>query len=156
MATRHRLSHHFVVEEFDCHDGTQIPEAWYPDFAHLCEWWLEPLRDEFGPVHVVSGFRSITHNRLVGGAQHSVHLVKTPLPQGDRRGRPVTDRARRPLATAADVVPQTGNPARWAEWCRKLRPLHAHLGRRGRGGVGEYVNAGFVHLDTASARDWRG
>lgn len=156
MATRHRLSPHFVVEEFDCHDGTQIPSSWYPHFEHLAEWWLEPLRVQFGPVHVVSGFRTVSHNTMVGGAVHSVHLVKTPLPGGEVRARSSGSTARRPMACAADVVPARGNPAAWAAWARKMRKAHRHLGAQGRGGVGEYTRSGFVHLDTATLRDWAG
>lgn len=156
MASRKRLSPHFRVEEFDCHDGTRVAESRYPDLEHLCEWWLEPIRSEFGPVHVVSGFRTVAHNRAIGGAVHSVHLLQTPLPRGERRPRPLDPLSPGPWAAAADVIPAKGNPAKWAEWARALRPRHAHLGRQGRGGVGLYVASGFVHLDTGPARDWHG
>lgn len=156
MATRKRLTPHFRVEEFDCHDGTQIPAEWYPDFIRLAEWWLEPLRAEFGPVVVVSGYRTLSHNRFVGGAQHSVHLLTTPLPGGEVTPRRGARAAHRQLAAAADVVPSKGNPTAWAEWARELRRRHAHLGPRGRGGIGTYTASGFVHLDTATLRDWRG
>lgn len=156
MATRKRLSPHFRVEEFDCRDGTLVSPDWYDDITRLCEWWLEPLRAEFGPVVVVSGFRSLSHNRFVGGAQHSVHLLTTPLPGGDRRPSSASSSRARQLAAAADVVPVKGTPRAWAEWARRLRPRHGHLGKQGRGGVGLYVRSGFVHLDTASARDWDG
>lgn len=156
MATRHRLTHHFTVEEFDCHDGTQIPSAWYPAFVRVCEWWLEPIRDQFGPVHVVSGFRTVSHNTMVGGAVHSVHLVKTPLPLGEHHPPANVRPERSRMAVAADVVPARGNPAAWAAWARKFRKANRHLGPQGRGGVGEYVASGFVHLDTATLRDWHG
>lgn len=156
MQTRHRFTPHFFVEEFDCHDGTQIPPTWYSAFTRLATWWLEPLREQFGPVHVVSGFRTVTHNRLVGGAPHSVHLVKTPLPGGERRLHAGSAIATFPLACAADVVPSKGDPEAWAAWARKFRGAHRHLGHLGRGGVGLYVASGFVHLDTATQRDWHG
>lgn len=156
MATRKRLSAHFRIEEFDCHDGTQIAAHNYDDVARLVEWWLEPLRSEFGPVVVVSGFRTLSHNRFVGGAQHSVHLLKTPLPGGDPPSSRGASHRSTQVAAAADVVPARGNPKAWAEWSRRFRPRHGHLGKRGRGGVGLYVAGGFIHLDTGPARDWHG
>lgn len=156
MASRHRLSQHFTVEEFDCHDGNQIPSHWYPDFTRVCAWWLEPLRAEFGPVKVMSGYRTVNHNRAVGGAIASVHLVKTPLPPFEPHRLTGEAPAGRKLAVAADVVCSKGDPARWAAWARKYRKVNRHLGPQGRGGVGEYVAGGFAHLDTASLRDWRG
>lgn len=154
MASRKRLSPHFTVEEFDCHDGTQVQPEWYDDIARLCEWILEPLRSEFGPVKVISGYRTASHNRHVGGAPHSVHLLTTPLPGGERRPRSSERRSPAPLAAAADVIPSRGSAVAWATWARALRAAHAHLGPQGRGGVGLYVSQGFVHLDTGPARDW--
>lgn len=156
MATRHRLSPHFVIEEFDCHDGTKVAPELYPDLEHLAAWWLEPLRSEFGAVTVVSGFRTVKHNASVGGAIASVHLLKTPLPGGGQSGRSGAKKPRRPMAAAADVVPRSGNPETWARWARALRRAHGHLGKEGRGGVGLYVRQGFVHLDTGPSRDWTG
>jgi Peptidase M15 len=156
MATRKRLSPHFRVEEFDCHDGTQIPEEWYDDFIRWCVWWGEPLRAEFGAVRVVSGYRTVSHNARVGGARQSVHLLKTPLPEGERRPRPGDRHGPPQLAVAADVMPARGNPQAWASWAKRFRAAHRHLGPRGRGGIGLYVASGFVHLDTGPARVWHG
>jgi hypothetical protein len=49
VATRHRLSKHFVVEEFDCHDGTKVSARDYNGLEYLCRQFLEPLRKKYGP-----------------------------------------------------------------------------------------------------------
>jgi hypothetical protein len=141
---RSPLGQHFVIEEFDSHDGARVPARDEGAIAHLVEWWLEPLHAFFGPVTVHSGYRSPAQNRAVGGVRYSVHLLRTPLP---RRGTSSTTRA-----AAADVTCATGNPAMWAAWAREHRHRHAHLMAYGRGGIGHYST--FVHLDTGPARDW--
>lgn len=143
-ATRRRLTRHFVVEEFDSHDGALVHPADYPALEHLCDWLLEPLRADWGRVTILSGFRSFAHNRAVGGAPKSVHMLRTPLP--DRGASSST------VAAAADVRCARGTPSLWAAWARDERRESVHLVRRGRGGVGLYPT--FVHLDTATARDW--
>ena len=146
--TRRNYTDNFRPVEFDCHDGTEVPLALTGAFVVLCEWWLEPLRDRFGPVQVVSGFRTVTHNALVGGVPHSIHLGKQKMRNLSLRSH---------LASvAADVVPETGGPNDWAVWARGHRTKIAHLQGHGRGGVGLYVAQGFVHLDTGPLRDWRG
>lgn len=40
----------------------------------LCESYLQPLRDNYGPVRINSGFRSELVNNLVGGSKTSLHL----------------------------------------------------------------------------------
>lgn len=40
---------------------------------YLCEQFLQPLRNEFGPIHINSGFRCQRLNELVGGASDSWH-----------------------------------------------------------------------------------
>lgn len=143
-----KLTTHFTTREFDSHDGKRTPAAAIPSIIYLCEWWLEPMRKQFGPIKVVSGFRSVEHNAAVGGAQHSVHMLHTPLP-ARARGSEL-------LAAASDVIPRDGTVAEWAAWARRHRRSNPHLHARGRGGIGTYVRSGFVHLDTASERDWRG
>jgi len=41
----------------------------------LCSKILQPLRDQIGPVVVMSGFRSHGINRMVGGARNSQHVL---------------------------------------------------------------------------------
>jgi len=118
-----QLTPHFHSSEFDCHDGTPLPERAYVRYRHLCRKLLEPMRSEWGRCHVISGFRSFKHNLEVGGAPRSMHLLV--------RGRP---------GAAADVVFERGTPADWA----------AHADRLGAGGVGRYESS--VHVDTRRAR----
>jgi uncharacterized protein YcbK (DUF882 family) len=146
-ATRHRLSPHFVVEEFDSHDGQRVAQSHHEDLERLCDWWLEPLRARFGRVTVHSGFRTKAYNARIGGASHSVHLLTTPMPgaHGKRSHG---------IAAAADVSCAAGSSVLWQQWAGAHRLERVELGPAGRGGVGSYRN--FVHLDTAAARDWRG
>lgn len=69
-----QLSTHFHVVEFDCHDGTPVPEASYEALAKACNDYLEPLRAKYGVVHINSGFRTLTYNASIGGASMSVHV----------------------------------------------------------------------------------
>lgn len=39
----------------------------------LCEQVLQPLRDQFGPIRITSGFRNEELNKAVGGSEHSQH-----------------------------------------------------------------------------------
>ncbi len=144
--TRRRLTGHFVIEEFDSHDGVQVGVEHYVAFLHLCDWLLEPLRADWGACTVHSGFRSFAHNARVNGASQSVHLLRTPLPN---RGPRSSTRS-----AAADVSFAVGTPHLWAATARAERHESMHLEARGRGGVGTY--GGFVHLDTGPLRDWRG
>jgi uncharacterized protein YcbK (DUF882 family) len=146
--TRLRLSEHFVIEEFDCRDGTWVPAGNEGAILHLVTWWLQPMREKFGPIHVVSGFRTPRHNVSVGGARHSVHLLRTPLP-----ARAATSTT---VGAAADVVARSSSSRAIAAWARRHRGRNEHLAEHGRGGVGEYAEAGFVHVDTGPLRDWRG
>jgi hypothetical protein len=142
--SRKPLSRHFDVEEFDSRDGAFVSPADYGALAHLCSWYLEPMRDYFGACTVHSGFRTPAHNRKVGGARNSVHLLMTPLPNRTRRSTT--------KAAAADVTFESGTPSDWARRARIMRGPDQHLGQRGRGGVGQYST--FVHVDTGPARDW--
>jgi len=40
----------------------------------LCNYILEPVRANFGPVHVSSGYRSPAVNALIGGSSSSQHM----------------------------------------------------------------------------------
>jgi hypothetical protein len=146
--TRHSLSPNFIIEEFDCRDGSEVPARLERDIALLVAVWLQPMRDEFGPLHVVSGYRTPQHNKRVGGARFSVHLLRTDLPA--RKGGSVAK------AAAGDIVGRRpgATPRALAAWARRHRARHAQLGRAGRGGIGEYAT--FVHVDTGPLRDWRG
>lgn len=146
--TRLRLSPHFTVEEFDTHDGTRVPSSTIPALRSLCVHWLEPMRAEFGPVRVSSGFRHRAYNRAIGSTDGSFHVY-------DLR-RAWSPDALGGGGCAADVVPARGDVAAWGRWAQAWRRRHAPLAARSIGGVGTYPASRFVHLDTGPRRDWRG
>lgn len=146
--TRLRLSRHFTVEEFDSRDGARVPAVLVPGLRFLVAWWLQPMRNEFGPVRVASGYRSPRHNASVGGARASIHLGLTLMPS--------TKPAGLYRAAASDVICARGNVASWVQWAERRRAQNPHLGGQGRGGIGRYPRLGFVHLDTGPRRDWNG
>lgn len=113
-----KLSAHFSLHEFDCHDGTPVPDHAVEELRRLCRHYLEPLRSAFGPVTVVSGYRTASYNRSVGGAPRSFHVYESAR-----------------YGAAADVTAARGSPARW----------HALLERLDPGGLGRYPD--HVHVD---------
>lgn len=133
--TRHRLSKHFVVEEFDCKDGTKVRPREYDGLEYLCRQFLEPMRRRFGACSVHSGFRTRSHNANVGGEDRSYHIY----PDHDGNDQ------------AADVSFARGTPSQWHAMANAIRRRK----RNGRGGLGLYRT--FVHLDIRDfAANWRG
>lgn len=114
-----RASTHFRYSEFDCHDGTPCPQWAHHSVSHLARYYLEPLRQRFGPVTVISGFRTAEYNRQVGGAPESFHVYEL-----GRQG------------VAADVACARGGPQAWAALLERLSVP----------GLGLYD--GHVHADT--------
>lgn len=79
---RKHLSPHFILYEFtrsgvaitnniDNMPGQKAREA----LTALCDNILEPLRAQFGPIVISSGYRCPQVNRLVGGVKNSQHLL---------------------------------------------------------------------------------
>lgn len=133
--TRHRLSDHFTVEEFDCNDGTQCGSREYDGLESLCKQMLEPLRAKYGSVHVNSGYRTPSYNASVGGATDSFHIYS----QHDGNDQ------------AADVTCANGSPSQWHSYLKQLRSEK----RGGNGGLGLYSS--FVHVDIRDyPSDWTG
>ena len=66
----------FSWQEFHCHSGAEVPVEAQPHVRRLCTNVLELVRERFGgPLIVVSGWRSAWHNKAVGGAEQSRHMV---------------------------------------------------------------------------------
>jgi uncharacterized protein YcbK (DUF882 family) len=134
MATRHRLSEHFTVEEFDCRDGSKVHPRDHGGLEYLCRTFLEPLRKKYGPVRINSGFRTATYNRKIGGASNSFH-VYTAHDGNDQ---------------AADVSCRKGGPKEWHRTLNTIRKIQ----RDGKGGLGLYST--FVHVDIRDyPSDWK-
>jgi uncharacterized protein YcbK (DUF882 family) len=135
--TRHRLSKHFVIEEFDCKDGTRVSPREYNGLEYLCRQYLEPMRRAFGPCTVHSGYRTVSWNAHVGGEVHSFHIY----PQHDGNDQ------------AADVSFVHGSAVNWHAVANAIRQNK----RGGRGGLGLYIRQNFVHIDIRDYQaDWRG
>lgn len=122
-----QLTAHFKLSEFHCRDGTAVPDNTVDGLVKLCERVLEPLRTKFGVCNVSSGFRSKSHNEVVGGASRSYHRYDL-----------------RPGFAAADVKFRQGNPREWFAEADRI------LGNRG--GAGRYNT--FLHVDNRDGK-WR-
>ena len=113
------LSRSFRVREFACRDGS---DPLFVDSALVQ--LLQSIRDHFGaPVVITSGYRTAAHNKSVGGAKSSQHL----------------------LGKAADIQVADTTVEAVAAYAESLMPDW--------GGVGRYpVKAGrtkgWVHVDT--------
>ena len=133
-----QLTKHFHSREFDCRDGTPVPEKYYGALEKLCRKYLEPMRKEFGPCTVVSGFRTKKHNAKVGGASRSFHRYKLRLPK---------------YGVAADVRFKNGSVMDWLKLAQELRTNR----RNGKGGLGFYPQGFFIHIDTRDyPANWNG
>jgi len=115
-----QLTKNFTRQEFDCNDGTQVPEQYMPNCKKVAE-NLQALRDYLKePVLITgSGYRTPTHNKAVGGAKNSQHLY----------------------ANAADINVRSKSPKQLAAVIEKL----IKAGKMEQGGIGIYK--GFVHYD---------
>lgn len=65
-----QISKNFKLREFQCKDGSQLVKV---DSQLLHK--LQKLRDLINrPIIIVSGYRTASHNKNVGGAKNSLHL----------------------------------------------------------------------------------
>ncbi len=65
------LAHDFKLVEFACKDGSDTVGV-HPALVSL----LQEIRNHFGAVvTILSGYRSVKHNRKIGGKTKSAHLI---------------------------------------------------------------------------------
>ena len=115
-----QLTNNFSRQEFDCKDGTIVPEKYIKNFQEVAN-NLQALRDylEVAVSVTGSGYRSPKHNKKVGGAKFSQHLT----------------------ASGADINAEGYEPKQLAE----VIELLILKGKIKQGGIGVYPN--FVHYD---------
>lgn len=115
-----KLTKNFTRQEFDCKDGTIVPPKYIKNVQDVAT-NLQALRDYLEvPVSVTgSGYRTLAHNKKVGGAKASQHLT----------------------ASGADINAEGYEPKQLAE----VIELLILKGKMKQGGIGVYPN--FVHYD---------
>ena len=114
-----KLTKNFRKNEFDSKDGATMPCEALVNVCRLAN-QLQVLRNKLGkPIIINSGYRSPSHNKRVGGAKHSQHL----------------------LGNAADIRVQGMTPKDVVKEIEKL----ISSGEMMQGGIGVY--RGFVHYD---------
>lgn len=115
-----KLTENFNSSEFDCKDGTKVPEKFMANCKEVAK-NLQVLRNELGvPVTITgSGYRTLSHNTKVKGAKNSQHLT----------------------CSAADINAKGYTPK---ELAAKIEVLIKN-GKMKQGGIGIY--SGFVHYD---------
>lgn len=66
-----QLTPHFHLDEFRCPCCGDVIR----NNALLLAQCLEPVREEYGPIRIKSGYRCPTQNQVVGGALMSQHMT---------------------------------------------------------------------------------
>lgn len=113
-----KLSNNFRVREFACNDGSDVIFI-APKLVEV----LQAIRDHFkAPVTINSGYRSVSYNKKVKGAQFSQHQY----------------------GTAADIQVSGVEPKDVYAYVEKLMPKT--------GGIGLYDSFTHVDVRTAKSR----
>lgn len=114
-----QLTRNFHRKEFDCKDGTKVPEEFKNNLIKLAV-NLQVLRDDLGSaLFINSGYRTPKYNKRVGGATLSQHLT----------------------ASASDLSQNKETPLELYKRIEKL----IKKGKMHNGGLGLYNT--FVHYD---------
>jgi uncharacterized protein YcbK (DUF882 family) len=116
-----QLTKNFHLSELMCRDGTPVPDEYVDNARLICE-RAQALRDIAGPLVVVSGYRSLAHNKRVNGAKSSQHLTASAL---DLRSAKVSaaDLHRLYLRLIRDRLVPDGGLGLYRTW------VHVDLGR---------------------------
>ena len=71
---KQQLTKNFKLSEFESKDGSEMPDDVYENIVRLAE-ELQIIRDIVKrPIRINSAYRSVEHNRKVGGVSNSTHL----------------------------------------------------------------------------------
>lgn len=120
------ISKHFLLREFNCKDGTPVPDDYICNVITLAS-QLDIIREAVGEaLYISSGYRTPEHNKKCKGAKNSKHLT----------------------AEAADIKARKKTPQEIAGIIFTL----IYEGKIKNGGVGIYKN--FVHYDIGKPRTW--
>ena len=120
-----QLTKNFKRQEFDCKDGTIVPDKYLDNLQRVAE-NLQTITDHLGvPITITgSGYRTPSHNKKVGGAKNSQHLY----------------------ANGADINARGYTPRQLYDVIEEL----INNGKMEQGGLGLYK--GFVHYDRRGTR----
>ena len=119
-----KLTENFLLQEFYCKDGTDIPTELIDNVQDLAD-SLQVLRDYLGEsIHINSAYRHRKYNESIGGSSRSQHL----------------------LAKASDIRLRSFNPL---DVYHAIEILILR-GDMKEGGLGLYDN--FVHYDVRGVR----
>lgn len=119
-----QLTKNFNLSEFNCKDGTPVPDDLIGNVQELAD-NLQVLRDDIKkPVRINSAYRHEAYNKKIGGAPSSQHIK----------------------AKASDIVVEGFTPKQLAARIEKL----IKAGKMKQGGIGIYPT--FVHYDIRGVR----
>jgi len=113
-------SPHLTWKELACKDGTIYPDEFIVDNrVYALSNVFEAIRDMYGkPIEILSAYRTPSHNRKIGGARNSQHV----------------------LGRALDLKPPKGVTLE-----RFYDDIRDNAAKLGLGGIGKYKT--FVHVD---------
>lgn len=119
-----KLTDNFWLDEFNCNDGTPVPESMIDNISELAD-NLQKLRDYIQkPITITSAYRTPEYNRSIGGVEFSRHT----------------------MALAADLKVSGVSPRQLADAIEYL----ISEGIMKQGGLGRYKT--FTHYDIRGTR----